>query len=1366
VHGASDRRSASSGLKQTGFAFAGSIIVIAAVLVGSLGSAHAGAPTPQINGSVAAPTPAEASPICDAPDPSDILGPSSNPTSDPTSTLVSPTGGVLNFTATATDLYVDTGSELITYTLSGHQVSAFALPTILVNRRGNEISQPVIDPSGNIYIASYYDQLVDKFSPSGQLIWSVDPEGGNPTGLFSVGTGSSFKLAVSVVEHSSDSAVIDLSTGAVDGSFPFYDYFAYVTQESSGNLLVSGNGYVQTIDTAGSVLSSFGSSHIEGADMHTGSGSQFYYPGQAVQATDGTIFTADPSNTIEATSPQGFLEGATTLGHNNNGDDNLMFSGRNLYLVGSTVFYQGGSTNQNSISTIPESVLAGSFNSAHVPDDSLGWGAGLSSSADANYFAPGTTPAISASFDPWWTSDASKLELSYSVENTTSLDAETVPPPTTIPLPTTSSALSHIPLTIPAADQQPGPYLVQASLFDTSSSPAKRLGTTCMPYTVGATGDGLNLATLPSGIGAGGPGDSRGVALNAQLGLDGFRGQTIDWGTFLPNCSASHPTEATCSSSAMTFSTATTDDYKAAYLAQQDHVTYWLQASGGSSGSVPSALVADGWWQADVTALVRHYATVPPGCGQCAPVTKWEPWNEPNNTGWGSGAQYVSEVLKPFYDAVKSVLPGSTSTVVGGSSLSVSVGWWQQVIAAGGLHDLDVASIHPYPGNNDSFEEDGIPAQVEQLKSLLGSTPLWFTEVGWWSDGDYNFLNQANAISRAMIWQKVLGVPVWNYYFDEGNWGNDGVSSSLIQTANTDDYVKPAALATMATTSEIGDRAYRSMPTTGIPQTYEASFGATPGGSDQMAAVWSDGLDVTGSVKVTAPDGGSVPVTVTSEYGENSHASVASGTSHALPISDQVTYLTYPIHDTLTIGPTEDYGTNLALLSEGATASASSGNASSAIDGLQIGYDQGWSSAEGDTSPSLTVDLSGQHTINRIVVDTQSVGSVATSVRDYTVSVDKPSTGWTTVADVVGQYRTHELQLAFDPVTATAIKLSVSEINFGGYYGGGVPPWWSSTVPEGAFIHALQVYAGSDTPAKVGGTGLAELIAGDQTPPPPITTPPTTPPRKTTKASGSEGSGHHSQPEGTVGNPGGYWLTSSDGAVYAFGGASFYGSANSQPLGTPIVGMEATPDHKGYRMVGSNGAVFAFGDAGFFGSVAGLHLDHPIVGLASTPDSKGYWLVGSDGGIFALGNAGFYGSTGALPLNKPIVGMASTPDGKGYWLVASDGGIFSFGDADFYGSTGALSLNKPIVGMASTPDGKGYWLVASDGGIFAFGDAGFYGSTGALPLNKPIVGMASTPDGKGYWLVASDGGIFSLGDAAFYGSAGGLQLAAPAVAIS
>jgi hypothetical protein len=243
----------------------------------------------------------------------------------------------------------------------------------------------------------------------------------------------------------------------------------------------------------------------------------------------------------------------------------------------------------------------------------------------------------------------------------------------------------------------------------------------------------------------------------------------------------------------------------------------------------------------------------------------------------------------------------------------------------------------------------------------------------------------------------------------------------------------------------------------------------------------------------------------------------------------------------------------------------------------------------------------------------------------------------------------------------------------------------------------------------------------------------------------------------------GYRLYASDGGVFDFGDAGFYGSMGDQHLNQPIVAASPTSLGLGYWMVASDGGVFTFGDAGFWGSTGSLKLNKPIVGMAATPDGGGYWLVASDGGIFSFGNAKFLGSMGDQHLNQPIVGMAATPDGRGYWLVASDGGIFSFGDADFFGSEGGTPLNQPIVSIVSTVDGEGYWMVASDGGIFSFGDASFFGSTGGMKLNKPVVAAISTPDSLGYWLVASDGGIFSFGDASFFGSTGGKRLNAPIV---
>ena len=72
-----------------------------------------------------------------------------------------------------------------------------------------------------------------------------------------------------------------------------------------------------------------------------------------------------------------------------------------------------------------------------------------------------------------------------------------------------------------------------------------------------------------------------------------------------------------------------------------------------------------------------------------------------------------------------------------------------------------------------------------------------------------------------------------------------------------------------------------------------------------------------------------------------------------------------------------------------------------------------------------------------------------------------------------------------------------------------------------------------------------------------------------------------------------------------------------------------TADGAGYWLVASDGGIFSYGDAQFYGSTGSIKLNKPIVGMAATPDGKGYWLVASDGGIFNYGDAQFYGSAGS-----------------------------------------------------------------------------------------------------------------------------------------
>src|SRR4029077_15905464 len=57
----------------------------------------------------------------------------------------------------------------------------------------------------------------------------------------------------------------------------------------------------------------------------------------------------------------------------------------------------------------------------------------------------------------------------------------------------------------------------------------------------------------------------------------------------------------------------------------------------------------------------------------------------------------------------------------------------------------------------------------------------------------------------------------------------------------------------------------------------------------------------------------------------------------------------------------------------------------------------------------------------------------------------------------------------------------------------------------------------------------------------------------------------------------------------------------------------ATPDGRGYWLVGSDGGVFAFGDARFFGSGTRGAQIHAAVGIEPSPDGRGYWLLESAG---------------------------------------------------------------------------------------------------------------------------------------------------------
>jgi len=148
-----------------------------------------------------------------------------------------------------------------------------------------------------------------------------------------------------------------------------------------------------------------------------------------------------------------------------------------------------------------------------------------------------------------------------------------------------------------------------------------------------------------------------------------------------------------------------------------------------------------------------------------------------------------------------------------------------------------------------------------------------------------------------------------------------------------------------------------------------------------------------------------------------------------------------------------------------------------------------------------------------------------------------------------------------------------------------------------------------------------------------------------------------------------------------------------------MFGVVSTP---GYRLASSNGGVFTFGAADFFGSKGASPPASPIVAAPATFDNQGYWLVTADGHTYNFGDAGNVGNTPVRPA-APIVGATATDDNGGLLLVAKDGGVFALGSAPFLGSMGGKRLNAPIVGIDAGFSSSGYDLVAADGGVFNFG---------------------------------------------------------------
>jgi hypothetical protein len=249
----------------------------------------------------------------------------------------------------------------------------------------------------------------------------------------------------------------------------------------------------------------------------------------------------------------------------------------------------------------------------------------------------------------------------------------------------------------------------------------------------------------------------------------------------------------------------------------------------------------------------------------------------------------------------------------------------------------------------------------------------------------------------------------------------------------------------------------------------------------------------------------------------------------------------------------------------------------------------------------------------------------------------------------------------------------------------------------------------------------------------------------------------------------GYWLVGSDGGIFTFGNAPFFGSTGNLQLQRPIVGIVSTSDRQGYWLVAADGGVFAFGDAGFYGSIPGLgihpagsglphSLNSPIVGMVPASDGQGYFMVGSDGGVFAFGPGARY--AGSCPGIGGCDGsaVAVMPDfsGGGYWLVTQSGSVYTFGDAPYKGAPGYVG--SPVTSAVPATNGFGYLILVANGTVYNYGAPNDGSATGQFGGTDPATAIFATSDRGGYWIASANGTVDAFGDAPNDGGMAGTKL--------
>jgi hypothetical protein len=489
-----------------------------------------------------------------------------------------------------------------------------------------------------------------------------------------------------------------------------------------------------------------------------------------------------------------------------------------------------------------------------------------------------------------------------------------------------------------------------------------------------------------------------------------------------------------------------------------------------------------------VRAIARHFKN---------DVQYYEPRNEPNFGA--SGADFATQELKPFYEAVKSV--DSNLKVIGPGTVSIGPNahglyWLEDFLKAGGANYLDGFSFHAY--NTVNGDLTLARTALESLNALLkkynaDNLPKWQTEQGYFAAcyGAYQPRLQGRWTMLQMMVYEQYGIPKEqnHLWYDKGH----GFWDFPAWWQNDDGSLNPAASLMRVWSEELYGTHFASAYDFGPVgnKLYIGSLFAAPDNSKRVAAFQSAGSP-DGQVELTV--GGTQELRIISPFGVEGRLAVGINGRVTLPVSELPVYVELVPGQTINVVP-EDWGANL-LLAPGVT-EAASGKTIHPVDKtipnsitkitngvLENWYwnqdkpDHPWMS--NTTFPGwVEVQLPAPTTISRVVIYAAPPWQYQSTLLDYDLQYQNSSGAWVTVAKVNEPTKTFNVftpatrtkvdsyfsdrwvfqhKLAA-PVTTSKLRLTVRNTTFGGGATKDVPNAGGQAGPRQIVLREIEAYA-------------------------------------------------------------------------------------------------------------------------------------------------------------------------------------------------------------------------------------------------------------------------------------------------------------------